>query len=88
MTYGNSLAVQWLRLHTSTAGGMGSISGWETKILHNMQHSQKKKKGHISIIFTSSMLPGQEVEYAGHTEICEFLEQKQVKDVENVETGL
>lgn len=34
------------------------------------------------------MLPGQEVEYAGHTEICELLEQKQVKDVENVETGL
>ena len=25
---GNSLAVQWLRLCASTAGGMGLISGW------------------------------------------------------------
>lgn len=34
------------------------------------------------------MLPDQAVEYVGHTEICEFLEQKRVKDVENVVTGL
>lgn len=34
------------------------------------------------------MLPDQEDEYAGHTEICEFLEEKQVKDAGNVETGL
>ena len=26
--------VQWLRLSASTAGGTGSIPGWETKILH------------------------------------------------------
>ena len=31
---GTSLAVQWLRLRASTAGGMGSISGWGTKIPH------------------------------------------------------
>ena len=30
---GNSLAVQWLRLYTSTTAGMGdSIPGWGTKI--------------------------------------------------------
>ena len=29
-----SLAVQWLRLCTSTTGGEGSIPGWETKIPH------------------------------------------------------
>ena len=29
-----SLAVQWLRLHTSTSGGTGSISGEVTKILY------------------------------------------------------
>ena len=29
---GTSLAVQWLRLHASTAGGMGSIPGLGTKI--------------------------------------------------------
>lgn len=34
------------------------------------------------------MLPDQEAEYTGHTEIHEFLEQKQVKNGENVETGL
>ena len=28
------LAVQWLRLHASTLGGAGSISGQGTKILH------------------------------------------------------
>ena len=31
---GTSLVVQWLRLCTFTAGGMGSIPGWGTKILH------------------------------------------------------
>ena len=31
---GNSLAVQWLRLRASTAGGTGLIPGQETNILH------------------------------------------------------
>ena len=31
---GTYLAVQWLRLHAATAGGMGSIPGPGTKILH------------------------------------------------------
>ena len=33
---GSTLVVQWLRLHlhTSNAGGMGSVSDRETKILH------------------------------------------------------
>ena len=35
-----SLAVQWLRIHTSTAGATGLIPGWGTKILH----AKKKKK--------------------------------------------
>ena len=30
---GTSLAVQWLRLHASTTGGMGLIPGGGTKIL-------------------------------------------------------
>ena len=34
----------WLRFHISTAGGMGSIPGWETKILHGTEQQQKKKK--------------------------------------------
>ena len=39
-----SLAVQWLRLHTSNARGAGLIPGQGTKILHTAHHSQKKKK--------------------------------------------
>ena len=34
---GNSLVVQWLQIHASTAGGTNSTSGWETKTLHAMQ---------------------------------------------------
>ena len=41
---GTSLAVQWLRLCTSTAGGTGSIPGQGNKIPHAMQCNQKKKK--------------------------------------------
>ena len=33
----DSLAVQWLELCASTAGGMGSIPGWEIKIPHAVQ---------------------------------------------------
>ena len=40
---GTSLGVQWLRLHTSAAGGAGSIRGRGTKILHALKHGQKKK---------------------------------------------
>ena len=36
------LAVQWLRLCASNAGGEGSILGWETKIPHPTGCSQKK----------------------------------------------
>ena len=40
---GNSLAIQWLGLHASTAGDTGSIPGQGTKILHVIQRSQKGK---------------------------------------------
>ena len=39
-----SLAVQWLRIHASTAGGTGSIPGQGTKILNALQCGQKKKE--------------------------------------------
>ena len=41
---GSSLAVQWLRLHASTARGTGSIPSWGIKILHAAWRGQKKKK--------------------------------------------
>ena len=37
--------LQWLRLHTSIAGGTGSISGQGTKILHATGGSQKQQGG-------------------------------------------
>ena len=39
-----SLAVQWLRLHTSTAGGTGSIPGSGTRITHATVCGQKKER--------------------------------------------
>ena len=41
---GTFLAVQWLKLHTSNAGGTGSIPGWGTKISYAMQQGKKKKR--------------------------------------------
>ena len=38
-----SLAVQWLRLHASTAKGAYSVLDWGTKISHAMRHGQKMK---------------------------------------------
>ena len=40
---GTSLAVQWLRLHASTARGMGSITGWGTMI-HRLHSAAKKEE--------------------------------------------
>ena len=39
---GNSLAVQWLGLRASTAGGTGLIPGRGTKFPHAAWHSLKK----------------------------------------------
>ena len=38
------MVVQWLRLHTYTAGGTGLITGWGTQILHAERCGQKSKK--------------------------------------------
>ena len=60
---GTFLAVQWLRLQASTAGGVGSIPDWGTKIPRAPQHGKKKKKNllyqkyfHIIISSVSSHL--------------------------------
>ena len=44
MNWGISLAVQWLRLCNSTAGGTGSIPGLGTKIPHAAWRENYKKK--------------------------------------------
>ena len=38
-----SLTIQWLGLCNSTAGGMGSIPGWGTKILSDAAKRKKNK---------------------------------------------
>ena len=38
-----SVVNQWLRLHTSNAGGVGSIPGQGTRIPHAAWHGKKKK---------------------------------------------
>ena len=48
-----SIAVQWLRVHASTAGGAGSIPGWGTKILCAVQNGQKKNKEFIDKLLES-----------------------------------
>ena len=42
--YGNSLALQWVGLHTSTAEGPGSIPDWGTKIPQAKPCSMVKTK--------------------------------------------
>jgi len=39
-----SLAVQWLRLHTSSARGKGLTPDWRTKILYATRNDQKYLK--------------------------------------------
>ena len=39
---GNSLVVQWLGLCAFTAEGLGSVSGWGTKILQAVQRGLNK----------------------------------------------
>ena len=43
--WGSSLAVQWLRLCVSTMRDVGSIFGWETKVLH--AGGPKEKQSHF-----------------------------------------
>ena len=43
---GNSLLVQWIGLHASTAKGASLVPGWGTKIL-NATGPKKRKKDHV-----------------------------------------
>ena len=55
---GTSLAVQWLRLCASTAGAVGLIPGWGTKIPRAAQcgPTKKKKKRRINRYLLSTKL--------------------------------
>ena len=47
----NSLAIQWLKFHISTLGGMGAVPGWGAKIPHTRRQGKKKKKNLSCILF-------------------------------------
>lgn len=47
--------VQWFGFHTSTAEGMGSITGGRTMISHAAQYGQKRKKGFLKLLWGNSM---------------------------------
>ena len=49
--------VQWLRLHTPTAGDAGSIPDQGAKIPHAMQRGQKKKKIKIELAYDPAIPP-------------------------------
>ena len=50
LSSGTCLAVQWLRLCGSAAGGVSSIPGWGTKISHAAWCGQEKKNTHTEIL--------------------------------------
>ena len=55
-----SLAVQWLRLYASIAGGTSSIPDQETKIPHTSQHSHPPTEGreiHMCQKYICTLLP-------------------------------
>ena len=51
---GTSLAVQWLRLYAPSAGSMGLIPGWGTKIPH-AAHTVWPKEGNDRLLDTVSL---------------------------------
>ena len=47
---GTSLAVQWLRLHASSAEDVDSVSSQGTRISHVVWHGKKKNNNKLKII--------------------------------------
>ena len=54
----NTLVVQWLGLHASTAGGIGLIPGQRTKTLHASRCGQTKNKLALSLKKKKKEKPG------------------------------
>lgn len=49
---GMSLAIQWLSLCVSNAGGTGSVSSWETKIPHALWPKKICIYGRVTLLYT------------------------------------
>ena len=63
--------VQWLRLHTSNARGVGSIPGWENKIPHTAQRGLKNKTKNKNRL--SSCLSGKRKKSSVDSIDCSFV---------------
>ena len=55
--HGTSLAVQWLRLRATTAGGAGSIPSWGTHMTHGATKKKKKKRSGKSSNRSQFLMP-------------------------------
>ena len=53
---GAYLVVQWLRLHTSTAGAVGSVPGWRTKKTKDTEKDAHAVEGK-AVHKTEGMIP-------------------------------
>ena len=62
--------VQWLRLHTSNAGGTASIPGWGAKIQHTAG-SGPKNKSINKIAYSQALLQKQKKEKKKTTKAVE-----------------
>ena len=61
---GTSLEVQWLRVCTSTAEGVGSVPGQGIEILHATRCTKRKKKKKLlnTLIFWEQVVGSRETE--------------------------
>ena len=71
---GTFLVVQWFRLCASTAGAVGSIPGWETKILYARSCAAKKKKSLETSTFRWCLKPGEDEIREGM--LCRYIEKR------------
>ena len=77
---GASLLVQWLGLCTSTAGGVGLISGWGTKISHAAQCSKKTNKQKLNNKETNNQGKKQAKDLSRHlTKDIQIADKKPIK---------
>ena len=62
-----SLVVQWLKLCASNTGGLSLIPSWESKILHDSKHGQKKSHWKLVLVVRRDQLVSKHVkESAGN----------------------
>ena len=83
---GNSLSVQWLGLHASTAKGASLVPGWGTKILNATGPKKEERKKERKIMFGQKLIGmGQPPAGSGRAPHPQELEKVYRKSVETKE---